>query len=188
MPGRALTRADDDGWRSPSPSAGPVEAVEDRTTLAGLRHLPPHRQVASPLRRPAVAMTVALDGAAAAQLLADTGGQLWPEGRLAGHHSPQPLHVQLHRARAAHVAIHQPQPGGSWGGREGGEGRKPPWYRAGQRFLPLLSGKSPKRPRLMLRCRSDAANAAPRDGALTSGLRGGGWRHRWGLEGGFHGL
>lgn len=70
--GRALTRAHDEGRRISPPGAGPVEAVEDRTALARLHHLPPYRQVACPLRR---GVAVAIDGDTAAESVAKVGGQ-----------------------------------------------------------------------------------------------------------------
>lgn len=212
VPGRALTGADEEGGRFPPPGAGPVEAVGEQTALAGLHHLPPHWQGASPL---GLGVAVADDGGAAVEILADVGGQLRPGAQVAGHGSPQPLPVQLHEARAAEIPVHQPQPGGSWRGT----GEKASRYGPGRHFFPLLSRKSPCPRRLELNCPADAANAVNepgnlarrgasllcvpptlplrspppyprpgRDGALTGGLRGGDRGRRWGLGGGFHRL
>lgn len=73
------------------------------------------------------------------EFLADAGGQLRPDARALRHGPPQPLPVQLHKARAAKVPIHQPQPGGSWQGM--GEKKKSISLQTEKTFLSTLEQK-----------------------------------------------
>lgn len=109
--------------------------------------------MASSLR---LGVATAVDGGAAVEFLADAGGQLRPDARALRHGPPQPLPVQLHKARAAKVPIHQPQPGGSWQGM--GEKKKASRYRPRRHFFPLLSRKSSSPPHPKLNCPVLAAN------------------------------